>query len=233
MGKNMFDKRSVFIVTGANRGLGKSFAINFACKAAKSSVIVLLARNIASLKEVEAEINSKCPDLNVICNQYDQADLKKVESTLEKIFRDGNLDKESYEQAVIIHNAGTLGDNGKFARDFDNVEELKSYFNTNLTGVMLLTSAFMKLFPQDRFKQRHIINISSLNAIKAVKSFSLYCTGEIYKLTLFPFWETRNSLTLLSLVILCLLNLGTLSYFNSWQFFYINFGNLMTTFNPF
>ncbi|CAC5406774.1 SPR [Mytilus coruscus] len=174
----VFEKKSCFVITGASRGLGRSIAINFAKKARKESVMILLSRDTKALNEVETEIRSCCQDVSVVVCGFDQGDLdeRKFQNIFENIFKENKLSIDSFEQAVIVHNAGTLGDNSKYVKDLVNVSELNTHFGVNLTGNILLNSACLNFFTQERFAHRYVINISSLTAIRAFKSFSLYCT---------------------------------------------------------
>lgn len=176
----VFEKKSCYVIAGASRGLGRSMAINFAKKARRESVMILLSRDMKALKEVETEIKSSCQDVKVVVSGFDQGDLdeKKFNNIFENIFKENNLSIDNFEQAVIVHNAGTLGDNSKYVKDLVNVSELNTHFGVNVTGNILLNSACLKFFTQEKFAHRYVINISSLTAIKAFKSFSLYCTGE-------------------------------------------------------
>ncbi|XP_052091835.1 sepiapterin reductase-like [Mytilus californianus] len=174
----VFEKKSCFVIAGASRGLGRSIAINFAKKARKESIMILLSRDTKALKEVETEIRSCCQDVNIVVSGFDQGDLdeRKFHNIFENIFKENKLSIDSFEQAVIVHNAGTLGDNSKYVKDLVNVSELNTHFGVNLTGNILLNSACLNFFTQERFAHRYVINISSLTAIRAFKSFSLYCT---------------------------------------------------------
>ena len=177
---NLFERKTCFVITGASRGLGKCIAVNFAKKANQESAFLLLSRNTNALKTVETEIKSCCPNLKIATCEFDQGNLdeNKTGKIFESIFTDKNLSLDNYEQAVIVHNAGTLGDNSKFVKDLNSAEELNSYFAINLTGVVLLNAAFMKFFTEEKCTSRFVINISSLTAIQAFKNFALYCTGE-------------------------------------------------------
>jgi len=178
---SLFTKKSCYIIVGASKGLGKSIAVNFAKKANNESVFLLLSRNTQLLEVVKSEINTSCPQLKVVTQQFDQGEMDetKFANVFETAFSQKNLSKDNFQQAVIVHNAGTLGDNSKFTRDMSNVDQLKTYFDINLTGTILLNTAFLKFFTQDKCPARYAVNITSITAIQPFKNFSLYCTGEI------------------------------------------------------
>lgn len=177
----LFTKKSCYIIVGASKGLGKSIAVNFAKKANNESIFLLLSRNTQLLEVVKSEINTSCPQLKVVTQQFDQGELDETKfgNVFETAFSQNNLSKDNFQQAVIVHNAGTLGDNSKFTRDMSNVDQLKTYFDINLTGTILLNTAFLKFFTQEKCPARYVVNITSITAIQPFKNFSLYCTGEI------------------------------------------------------
>jgi len=88
-------KNKVVIITGASSGIGESCAIAFANKGAK---VVLAARNIDKLKEVEYVIKEIGVEvLSVKCDVSLQEDCKRlIEQTISKF---GRID-------ILINNAG-------------------------------------------------------------------------------------------------------------------------------
>lgn len=178
---SLFTKKSCYIIVGASKGLGKSIAVNFAKKADNESVFLLLSRNTQLLEVVKSEINTSCPQLKVVTQQFDQGELDetKFANVFETAFSQNNLSKDNFQQAVIVHNVGTLGDISKFTRDMSNVDQLKTFFDINLTGTILLNTAFLKFVTQDKCPTRYVVNMTSLTAIQPFKNFSLYCAGEI------------------------------------------------------
>ena len=61
-----------------------------------------------------------------------------------------NIDPNNFKSAVIIHNAGSIGKQGQSVSDYDEREELCSYYNLNLISVAVLNSVFMKTFAHGR-----------------------------------------------------------------------------------
>jgi short-subunit dehydrogenase len=181
---SLFTKKSCYIIVGASKGLGKSIAVNFAKKANNESVFLLLSRNTQLLEVVKSEINTSCPQLKVVTQQFDQGELDEMKfaNVFETAFSQNNLSKDNFQQAVIVQNAATvgiLGDISKFTRDMSNVDQLKTYFDMNLTGTILLNTSFLKFFTQDKCPARYVVNMTSLAATRPIKSLSLYSTGEI------------------------------------------------------
>jgi len=177
---SIFSRKSCVIITGASRGLGRYVAQRFAAKFPESSMFILMARNQSALEDVKQEISSnpKSPTV-VVCN-FDQGrvDQSYCEQILDKIFKENGIDSENFEQAVIVHNSGTVGDLSKFARDLSDANTVQTYFNVNVVGMILLNSAFLRIF-SDKSKSRIVINMSSWMVIEPFSSMSLYCSGNM------------------------------------------------------
>ncbi|KAL5007880.1 hypothetical protein ScPMuIL_016686 [Solemya velum] len=48
-----------------------------------------------------------------------------------------------FTQAVIVHNAGTIGDPTKYVREMTDVDKVKHCYDMNVTGMILLNAAFL------------------------------------------------------------------------------------------
>lgn len=159
------------LVTGASRGLGATIAIDFSKKLCDGSHILLMARDKTKLNEVKSEIEkvSKATP-HIIAMDLVLLDSPSFEHVLSK------WSQLKLPQAVIVNNAGTLGDISQLAVNCTEAAEVKKYFDVNLFSVMFLTSAFLNKFKAaDR---KVVINISSLAAIQPFKGWNLYCTGK-------------------------------------------------------
>ncbi|XP_035229490.1 sepiapterin reductase-like [Stegodyphus dumicola] len=162
------------IVTGASRGLGLTIAIEFCKKLCEGSSALLLARDKTKLIMTQ-EMISKCSTVKCEIVAIDLAlpDSPSYEHLLTKHVQQTG---SSYRQALLIHNAGTLGDISKTIMNSTSASEIKAYFDLNLHSVMFLTSAFLKVF--ELTERKLIINVSSLAALQPFKGWNLYCTGE-------------------------------------------------------
>ncbi|KAK8384281.1 hypothetical protein O3P69_009210 [Scylla paramamosain] len=81
-------------------------------------------------------------------------------------------------QALLFHNAGSLG-TVKYLREMDDATRLSTYFDLNISSVILLNAAFMRLISTLSGKVIvKVINVSSLCALEPFKSWGLYCTGK-------------------------------------------------------
>lgn len=179
-------------ITGASRGLGKSITIglaqNFKDKLEGSEAgpeigsqeaqlsFVLLSRDIVSLQDVSKQIHEIDPNIKVVDVIQGSLDDPITIASFAKTCQTISLAND-YNQVVLVHNAGSLGDINILTSQFDpdSTEMIHSYFEINLFSVMKMTGVFLNAF--NHVPHQFIINISSLAAQKPFKGLSLYCTG--------------------------------------------------------
>ena len=106
----------------------------------------------------------------------------KTETDFDKwltlVLKEQNVAPTDFEQAIIIHNAASMGDISKNLSQIGGSKEVSDYFNLNLTSFVVLNSVFLHHFPASQVKNRMVVNISSICALQPFKSWSLYCAGE-------------------------------------------------------
>lgn len=165
------NKRCFCVISGASRGIGRTFAVELAKKFAAGSQLVLLARNKAQLEALKEEVEVATE--NKVKVTVAPLDLQKPnESELKGIL---SLDS-SFELAICVHNVGTLGDCERWVADESDVQKWSKYFEVNLFNVILLNNLFMAATKD--VSSRLILNVTSLCAIEAMKSMAYYCTGK-------------------------------------------------------
>lgn len=167
------DKKAFIVITGASRGLGRSIAVALARRVAPDSTFLLMSRSLPGLNETKMLVQQHNSQVEVAVHSTDfgKPDVKEYETAINDAFG-----KKDFESAMIVHNAGSLGNNGNMAADQTDLPELQAYFATNLHSTMILNSVFLKTSAD--VKIRTVVQISSLAGIMPIESWSLYCTGK-------------------------------------------------------
>jgi len=142
----MIRERDISIVTGGNKGIGKSIALKLA---KENHDIIIFGRDEESLKSTSNEIK----DTGVNCEYFkgDVADEKFVIDSVKKIItKYGKIDN-------LINNAGT----SVFKKVIDaSSDEFKKQINANLYGIFNFSRAVLPNMIEK--KSGAIINIVSL-----------------------------------------------------------------------
>jgi 3-oxoacyl-[acyl-carrier protein] reductase len=155
-------KGKIALVTGASRGIGKAISIALA---GAGATVVLSARTVEKLKELKAEIEKGGGKAEVL-----PVDLSKT-SDIISLFKDikdkfGRLD-------ILINNAaiGIFGDMVDLT-----TEDLDKTFDINVKSIFTASKQALELMiPQ---KSGYIINISSVQGVKAYKQQSIYAASK-------------------------------------------------------
>lgn len=169
--REFWGKKTFCLITGASQGIGRTLAVAFSRLFSENSTVVLLARTERGLEETKfliLEANSK---VNV---KIFPVDLSLPHAQLYRLIL-GNIDGSAYDLAVLVHNAGSVGNTGHLAEDMNDPQEWEKYMALNLYSVTALTSEFLKVFNSG---QQCILNITSLCAVKPFKSMGYYCVGK-------------------------------------------------------
>lgn len=150
----------VVIITGASSGIGAAAARHLAKLGAKVSII---GRNEKRLNEVAQEIikAGSLPPLPIIANVT--TDQERIIN--ETVAHYGKID-------VLVNNAGIFGSDTVI--DFD-VNYFDDFLNTNLKSVIILTKLAV---PHLEKTKGNVINISSVEGIRAVDIFTTYCISK-------------------------------------------------------
>ena len=181
-GRDIFEHRTFCLVSGASRGLGRCIAIRFAERFPTGSVIVLMARNADGLNRTKSDAQAKNAGVRVRTVPVDLADIddKLLRQYLAKVFEELNIAAENFEQACVVHNVATIGDESRKVTQYES-KDVKKYWDLNLTSIVALNAAFFAMFPPEKVRQRVVVNISSGTIDKPFKTWSLYCAGKTYK----------------------------------------------------
>lgn len=174
------NKKTFCLVTGASRGLGRGIAIKFAEKFKAGSLLVLVARDLAKLEETKSLISATCCGVKVSCQTVDlgKPNAESYEKLIAQVLADHKVSPTDFEQAIIVHNAGSLGNISKKTAAMDDVDEFRDYLDLNVTSVVCLNAKFLQAFSADKVKRRVVVNITSLASFHPFKSWGQYCTGK-------------------------------------------------------
>lgn len=193
----MVSKRIV-LLTGASRGYGQALAKELTVEAVAFGRwlrLVFVSRDSAGMTETEnailalsspsgdAESSSK-----VRCKSF-VADLsapQQLEADFEGVLTHitgelASIDSSEVTEVLLIHNSGSLG-RLAYAQDL-NAMETAAAFDLNITSTAVLSQLILRHFAQKAQRPNNsvqivIVNISSLLAIQAMPSWSLYSTAK-------------------------------------------------------
>lgn len=168
-------QRCLCVITGASRGIGRSFAVELAKKFAAGSHLLLLARNKQQLEEVKQEVEHETGGkVKVTVEPLDlqQPNEVQLKNALESVL----CTAASFDLAICVHNVGTVGDIDRWAATESDVAKWSAYFQVNLFNVILLNNLFLSA--THSVATRLVINVTSLCAIEPMKSMAYYCTGK-------------------------------------------------------
>jgi len=164
--------RSFVLITGASRGFGRAIAVELGKVVGAGSTLLLLARNKELLEVTRDMCRDVRPGLAVEVQSLDLSTADK--DAFEKVVR-AHQGSADHEVAMVVHNAGTLGQDGRRVTDLTDMEEMSAYYRVNLFHVICLNSVFTSVFPKSRMAY---INISSILALQPLTTWAHYCGGK-------------------------------------------------------
>jgi len=170
--KEIIGRRSFVLITGASRGFGRCLAVEMGKVVGAGSTLLLMARNQKDLEVTKEIVRDARPGLAVECEVVDLSSVDK--DGLERAVK-GNYGSADHEVAIVIHNAGTLGQDGRKITELTNIDEMSCYYRLNLFSVILLNSVFQSMFPKSRMV---FINVSSILALQPLTTWGHYCGGK-------------------------------------------------------
>eukprot|EP00088_Acartia_fossae_P019948 TRINITY_DN2167_c0_g1_i5.p1 TRINITY_DN2167_c0_g1~~TRINITY_DN2167_c0_g1_i5.p1 ORF type:complete len:313 (-),score=121.83 TRINITY_DN2167_c0_g1_i5:1246-2184(-) len=167
--KDIIGVRSFVLITGASRGFGRALAVEFGKVVGAGSTLLLMARNMEGLETTKSIVRDARPGLAV---ELVSIDLETAnQEAFEKAVRD-NYRNGDHSVAIVVHNAGTLGQDGRKITDLTDIDEISTYYRLNLFHVICLNSVFTSCFPKSKMVY---INISSILALQPMVTWGHYC----------------------------------------------------------
>jgi NAD(P)-dependent dehydrogenase (short-subunit alcohol dehydrogenase family) len=183
-------KKSVALITGANRGIGHQIAKDLA---AQGYQVLIGTRD---LKKGEAAAQEIGPEAQAI--QLDVTDQAVISAAAERIDREfGRLD-------VLVNNAGIAhtGKAGTPLRDVvaagrpsvASIDEMRRVWDTNVFGVVAVTKSMLPLLR--KAEAARVVNISSSSGSLASNADPAFAYRHVYGLTYSPSKAALNAVTL-------------------------------------
>src|SRR5690554_566173 len=149
-------EKSLYIITGCSKGLGKALA-DLATQT-PAGLVVGISRSTVEDKE------------NFLHLSLDLSDIDKVIESLDKVFPSGE-----FQRLVLINNAGWLGEIAPLGKlDPLGMQKIQ---NINLISPAVLMNEFVKRYGSVQ-GDKTVINISSGAAFKAIDGWSGYCSSK-------------------------------------------------------
>jgi len=178
---NVWSLRTFCLITGSSRGLGQRMAVRFAQLLPKDSAIVLAARDSKGLTTTKKTIEEIRDDVSIYIWTVDLAEVTEttLEQSLNTILMELGSSPAQFQQAFLVHNAASMGDVSALFTGQTDSAYLNRYWRLNLTQVVVLNSVFWKKFDICSIQQKLVINITSICAKQAFKSWSIYCSGKL------------------------------------------------------
>ncbi|KAL7298256.1 hypothetical protein TKK_0009242 [Trichogramma kaykai] len=188
MAGKIFSGKVFLLVTGASQGIGQKIAEVLSSNLDNGSQVLLLARNAEKLKET----SNKLPkNLSV---KYESVDLSvaKADQLKDIVLKSlGAKKPEEFDQLVVIHNAGSVGDVSQPTTQMIDFDIWRKYYDLNVFSPAVLNGVLMHIFNTEKIK-KNVINITSLCGITPFKSIGYYCTGKAAREMFFKVFAEEN-----------------------------------------
>jgi len=156
-------KAKIAVITGGNRGIGKSVGMAFAAEGCR---VAISGRDEKALQKTAEELRRHfhVDVLTIRADVRNSSDAEKLVHSVESEF--GPAD-------ILVNNAG-IGLFSDIARFDEN--DFRAVFETNLFGVFYITKAFLP--GMIRHGGGHVINIGSLAGKNNFAGGSAYCASK-------------------------------------------------------
>jgi NAD(P)-dependent dehydrogenase (short-subunit alcohol dehydrogenase family) len=156
-------KGKVAVITGANRGIGKAIALEFARKGCD---IVAVARNVPKLQELEEEVKKIGVRIHVA--SIDVRDKEKVDDLMNNFVpKFGGID-------MLVNNAAITIRKDVMETTMEDVDEI---FNINLKGYLSFAQDAAKLMIKQK-RGGSIVFVTSVNAVAPLPPQAMYSSSK-------------------------------------------------------
>jgi benzil reductase ((S)-benzoin forming) len=149
-------KKSLYIVTGSSKGLGKALVEQLTAQ--EHNFVIGIARSSMKAK------------INFVPIELDLADTGRLINQLDGIFPQGD-----YQRIILVNNAGWIGEIAPLGQlDPAGIHKIQA---VNVIAPALLMNEFVKKYRHVE-GEKVVVNISSGAAAKAIDGWSGYCSSK-------------------------------------------------------
>ncbi|KAJ2868716.1 hypothetical protein GGI22_000692 [Coemansia erecta] len=168
----------IFIITGANRGLGRAIASTVAGRSESAGELrhlLLVGRNRQALEAAGAEVVNSRTRVHIVGDvDFAQPPSKTTERVLASLRQVvASLPDNVRVRLTLVQNAGSLPDLSKRVDQYDE-DEIASYTTLNFVSYSALTAKFLAYSMAQNAERIAVVNISSLLAVDAAANWGLY-----------------------------------------------------------
>ena len=155
--------KKTVLITGATSGIGRACAEKFA---ANNFNVIITGRRLLLLKKLRDELEEK---YNITCTAlcFDVQDKKAVFAAADELL------KKDFIIDILINNAGLAL--GRDAFDEAEISDWETMINTNLTGLLYVSRAFISFIKENKGQ---IVNIGSVAGREVYENGSVYCASK-------------------------------------------------------
>ncbi|PVU94929.1 hypothetical protein BB561_002177 [Smittium simulii] len=155
--------------------------------------LVLVSRAFTFTENTTTNQNSNILK-KYLCDNIDLANMNSCsyEKLLNQCKDIQNSTKNGLSSITLIHNAGTVGNLALKVEEYESACELVEYFNVNLVSFILLNSLLVRWAKSTSAKKIHVVQISSLLAIKAFSNWGLYAAAKAARDQIFAVMAAEN-----------------------------------------
>ena len=170
--------KTLFVVTGASGGFGSAILRQIDALYGNKATIIACSRNRDSVLK-----NSKDFTADLKWTSIDFAEREDLNGRCQTMLQ---LSKdEQFSEVVLFNNHASTNDISRLFADFDDHKEIDDYMFLNVTSFHILTSLFLKEFRGEKDRAVTVVNVSSLCAVVAIPSLSLYSGGKAARMMVY------------------------------------------------
>ena len=175
--------KSLFVVTGATGGFGSAILRQINLMYSDKAVIIAASRNHEKLATITKGFTSQIKPVTVDFSV--RAGLTEKCQEMLDVCKD-----DAFDHVYLYNNHATVGDVKKMASDYDDPMELCDNYFLNVCSFQILTSVFIKSFPDIKHT---CVNVSSIAGVVPIPSVSVYCAGKAARLMLYKVLALENT----------------------------------------